>query len=134
MQPARPIERRSGIRARVDFQVVIVVAGFGHECWAVELGPTGMVVQLTRALAGREPPLVAAYELLLDGVHLLRLLARPVWRRDKEQAVRFISVSPEARRLLDRTILLADGTRRTDVDRLELAEAFDRAGTEARVA
>jgi hypothetical protein len=120
------VERRSGIRGRVDFPVVIVSDGFRHQCRAVDLGPTGMVIELPRSLAAREAHLVDAYELLLDGVHLLRLLARPVWRNGTAQAVRFLGLGRTERGLLERHIRTSPISGMNDVDRLELAEDLDR--------
>jgi hypothetical protein len=100
------MERRIGSRGQVDFPVSALVDGFRHACRAVELSPTGMVVERTKSLAGRTLHLLNVLELRLDGELKIRMRARTVWSKDRLHAVRFVVMQ--------------------DVDRLEIAEHLDR--------
>ena len=102
------MERRISARVEVDLPVFALVDGFLHGCRAVDLSSTGMVVERSACLAKREPPQVTTLELdLRDGRRPIRVRARTVWSRGRFCAVRFV--------------------RMHDVDRLTLAEQFDRA-------
>jgi hypothetical protein len=99
------MERRISSRAQVDVPICALVDGFRHACRAVDLSPTGMVVERSRALASRELPQVSPFELYLGG-RPIRARARPVWSRDRLVAVRFVWMN--------------------DVDRLTIAELLDK--------
>ena len=100
------MERRIGSRGQVDFPVSALVDGFRHNCRAVDLSPTGMLLERTKSLAGRTLHLLNALELQLEGERPIRMRARTVWSQDRLQAVRFVVMH--------------------DVDRLEIAEHLDR--------
>ncbi|WP_437294740.1 PilZ domain-containing protein [Sorangium sp. So ce426] len=99
------MDRRQGARAQVDFPVSALVDGHRHRCRAIDLSPTGMVVERAPALAGRALPAVTPFELDLGVGRPIRLRARPVWDRDNLLAVRFVVMS--------------------DADRLTIAEHLD---------
>ena len=98
------MERRIGSRAQVDFPVSAFVDGFRHSCRAIDISPTGMLVQRTRSLAERGVSQLAALELCL-GPRAMRMRARTVWSRGRLHAVRFVVME--------------------DVDRLSIAEHLD---------
>ncbi len=100
------MERRIGSRAQVDLPCAAFVDGFKHDCRAVDISPTGLVVERTRSLATRDLSTITAMELKLGGERPIRVRARPVWSRDRLQAMRFVVVS--------------------DVDRLTIAEHLDK--------
>jgi hypothetical protein len=100
------MERRIGSRAQVDLPVSAFVDGFEHHCRAVDISPTGMVVERTRSLAARTLSTLTALELDLGEARPIRVRARTVWSRDRLQAVRFVVMN--------------------DVDRLDIAEHLDR--------
>jgi len=100
------MERRIGSRGQVDFPVSAIVDGFRHPCRAVDLSPTGMVVERTKSLAGRTLHLLNSLELELEGERPIPLRARTVWSQDRLHAVRFVVMH--------------------DVDRLSIAEHLDR--------
>ena len=100
------MERRIGSRGQVDFPVSAIVDGFKHSCRAVDLSPTGMVVERSKSLVGRTLHMLNALELELEGQRPIRMRARTVWSQDRYQAVRFVVMH--------------------DVDRLAIAEHLDR--------
>jgi hypothetical protein len=100
------MDRRQGARGQVDFPVSAFVDGHRHRCRAVDLSPTGMVIERTPALAERSLAGVTPFELLLsEGQRPIRMRARPVWNRDRLVAVRFVLMN--------------------DADRLTIAEHLD---------
>ena len=99
------MERRTSVRFAVDLPAFQLVDGFRHVCRTVDLSTTGMVVQRGRALAGREPPQLGAYEIHLGGKRPVRVRARTVRSEGALVAVRFVVVH--------------------DVDRLTIAEHAD---------
>lgn len=99
------MERRFSPRAQVDVPICALVDGFRHACRAVDLSPTGMVVERSPALASRELPQVSPFEIYLAG-RPIRARARPVWSRDRLVGVRFVWMN--------------------DADRLTIAELLDR--------
>jgi hypothetical protein len=105
------MERRIGSRAQVDFPVRAFVDGFRHACRAVDISPTGMVVQRTKSLAARGAPMQAAMQLDL-GHRKIGMRVRTVWHDGPLQAVRFVVMN--------------------DVDRLEIAERMDEIARERR--
>lgn len=98
------MERRGGNRALADVPVSAFVDGYPHQCWAIDVSPTGMLYQRSRALAAREPYELNAFELRL-GTQPIRMRARTVWIKDRLCAVRFVVMD--------------------DVDRLTIAEHID---------
>ncbi|MFT3773660.1 MAG: PilZ domain-containing protein [Minicystis sp.] len=100
------MERRISSRAQVDVPICALVDGFRHACRAVDLSPTGMVVERPRALLSRDLPQVSPFELYLGEGRPIRARARPVWSRDRLVAVRFVWMN--------------------DADRLTIAELLDR--------
>lgn len=81
-----------------------LVDGFRHTCRAIDLSPTGMVVDRSSALAARDLPQVSPFEIHL-GPRPIRARARPVWTRGSLLAVRFVWMN--------------------DADRLTIAELLD---------
>jgi PilZ domain len=100
------MDRRQGARAQVDFPVSALVDGHRHRCRAIDISPTGMVVERAPALVGRALPAVTPFELDVGAARPIRLRGRPVWDRDNLLAVRFVVMS--------------------DADRLTIAEHLDR--------
>ncbi len=98
------MERRISLRAPVDVPICALVDGFRHACRAVDLSPTGMLVERTGAFASRELPQLSPFEIYLAG-RPIRARARPVWSRDGLTGVRFVWMN--------------------DVDRLTIAELID---------
>jgi hypothetical protein len=99
------MERRISSRAQVDVPIYALVDGFRHDCRAVDLSPTGMVVQRSASLASRHFAQVSPFEIHL-GPRPIRVRARPVWSQERLLAVRFVWMN--------------------DVDRLTIAEMLDR--------
>ncbi len=100
------MERRISSRAQVDVAICALVDGFRHECRAIELSPTGMLLERSRALEGRTVHELAPFEIALPGARPIRTRARPVWTKGRLQAVKFVAMH--------------------DADRLTLAEMLDR--------
>jgi hypothetical protein len=100
------MERRIASRAQVDVPICAFVDGFRHECRAVDLSPSGMVVELSRGLRRRALPQVNPFEIFLGGDRPIRTRARSVWVRERLHAVRFVAMN--------------------DADRLTIAELLDR--------
>jgi hypothetical protein len=106
------MERRFGPRAQIDFPLVAIVDGFRHRCRAVDLSVTGLVFERAKSLGERELSQVTAFELSLGTGRPIRLRGRPVWNRDRLQAIKFVSMN-DADRLtiaehLDRKVVLGD--------------------------
>jgi hypothetical protein len=99
------MERRLASRAQVDVPICAFVDGFRHECRAVDLSPSGMIVELSRTLRRRALPMVNPFEIHLGG-RPIRTRGRSVWARERFHAVRFVAMS--------------------DADRLTIAELLDR--------
>lgn len=99
------MERRVSPRAQVDVPICALVDGYRHACRAVEISPTGMLVERSAALLERELPQVSPFEIFL-GARPIRARARPVWSRERLLAVRFVWMH--------------------DADRLTIAELLDR--------
>jgi hypothetical protein len=100
------MERRISSRAQVDVPVSALVDGFLHACRGVDLSPTGMVLERTRALSERDLPSLSPLRIHLEGRSPIHARARAVWSRGRLQAVRFVAMS--------------------DADRLTIAELLDR--------
>lgn len=100
------MERRISSRAPVDVPVSALVDGFRHACRALEISPTGMLIERARLQANRDLPMLSPFEIHLDGDRPIRARARPVWIKDRLAAVRFVWMS--------------------DADRLTIAEMLDR--------
>lgn len=100
------MERRFGPRTHCDYPLVAIVDGHRHACRAVDLSTTGLVFERPRGLLERELSHITAFELDLGSGRPIRLRGRPVWTREKLQAIRFVSMN--------------------DADRLTLAEQLDR--------
>jgi hypothetical protein len=98
------MQHRVGLRARTDIRVIAKSGGFTSHWRGIEISASGIVVD-----GGREPaqlPLLMRLELRLpERIRPLRALARPIWARGTQQALKFVRMS--------------------DVDRLTLAEHLD---------
>jgi len=95
--------RRFGARLRTDLAVTTYHRGEARACRAVDLSPTGALIQRRSTT---DPPLLHDLELDLSHREPLRTLARTVWSKDNLMGVRFVGLS--------------------DVDRLDIAEELDR--------
>jgi hypothetical protein len=86
-----------------------VFAGIGRarrECRAVEVSPSGIVLERDEAIESRAMPLILRIELRLpERLRPLMAWARPIWCRGRLQALKFVGAS--------------------DTDRLSLAEHLD---------
>ncbi len=100
------MERRIASRAQVDVPICAFVDGFRHDCRAVDLSPSGMVVEVSRGLGRRALPQVNPFEIDLGGERPIRTRARSVWVRERLHAVRFVAMN--------------------DADKLTIAELLDR--------
>lgn len=95
---------RVGLRARTDFRVVARNGGFVSNCRGIEISSSGIIVDRGRDVPSQ--PLLLRLEMMLpERVRPLRALARPIWVRGSQQALKFVRIS--------------------DVDRLTLAEHLD---------
>src|SRR5262245_25811801 len=98
------MQHRVGLRARTDFRVVAMNGGFVSYCRGIEISASGIIVDRGRKLP--EESLLLRLEMLLpERIRPLCALARPIWARGSEQALKFVRIS--------------------DVDRLTLAEHLD---------
>lgn len=98
------MQHRVGLRARTDFRVVAKSGGFISHCRGIEISASGIIVDRGRQEA--YAPLFMRLEMLLpERIRPLCAVARPVWGRGSQQALKFVSIS--------------------DVDRLTLAEHLD---------
>lgn len=98
------MQHRAFLRARTDFRVVARDGGFVSHCRGIEISPSGIIVDRGREVSS-ESLLLRLEMLLPERVRPLRALARPIWARGCQQALKFVRIS--------------------DVDRLTLAEHLD---------
>jgi hypothetical protein len=98
------MQHRVGLRARTDFRVVAKNGGLVSHCRGIEISSSGIIVDRGKAPFG-EPLLLRLEMLLPERIRPLRALARPIWVRGSQQALKFVRIS--------------------DVDRLTLAEHLD---------
>jgi hypothetical protein len=97
---------RAGLRARTDFSVITHIGQKSRKCRAVELSPSGLLLEAEGDQLPSGLPLLMRLELRLpERLRPLVTWARPIWSRGKQQAVKFVGAS--------------------DVDRLSLAEHLD---------
>jgi hypothetical protein len=97
---------RAGLRARTSFPVVTHDGGQTAECQAVEVSPSGILLERGYEVESRPIPFVMRLELKLpEKLRPLIAWARPIWSRGTTQALRFVGAS--------------------DSDRLSLAEHLD---------
>lgn len=100
------MERRVGLRARTDFQVISHDGILAANCRGIEVSPMGIIVDRGRPVARRHQRVILKLELRLpERCRALFALARPVWSRGSQQAFRFVKMN--------------------DADRLTLAEHVD---------
>ncbi len=98
------MQGRVGLRARTDFRVLAASGGLVSHCRGIEISSSGIIVDRGREVL--HMPLLLRLEMMLpERVRPLRALARPIWVRGAQQALKFIRIS--------------------DVDRLTLAEHLD---------
>jgi hypothetical protein len=84
--------------------VVARNGGFVSNCRGIEISSSGIIVDRGRDVPSQ--PLLFRLEMMLpERVRPLRALARPIWVRGSQQALKFVRIS--------------------DVDRLTLAEHLD---------
>ncbi len=109
------MRRRINLRARTDCIVRTQQGSLVSFRRAVEVSPTGIVVEFGRPVGARDQPLYVKMEITLpERLRPLRALARPIWFTGTRQAYKFVRMS--------------------DVDRLNLAEHVDLAELRQRVA
>jgi hypothetical protein len=97
---------RAGLRAPTNFPVTAGSGRFRTECRAVELSPSGIVLDRGYKVESRPIPLVLRIEMRLpERLRPLVAWARPIWARGQWQALKFVGAS--------------------DADRLSLAEHLD---------
>ena len=106
------MERRSAMRAQIDFPVIQQVDGFSHACRGIDISSRGLVVRRPIGLAERGSRLVYSIELRV-GKRVIHTLARTVWTEGPLQAMRYVGIS--------------------DADRLDIAEVLDDAGRRGAV-
>jgi hypothetical protein len=100
------MERRTGLRARTDLEVIARHGQFTTRCRGIEVSRTGILLNRRPAGPGMEDHLLVELELHLpERIRALHALARLVWSSGDQQALRFVEIS--------------------DVDRLTLAEHMD---------
>jgi len=100
------MQLRAGLRAKTDFPVLTLVGQARCEGRAVEVSPSGIVVEQREGSATFGSPLLVRVELSLpERLRPLRTLARPIWSAGKRFAFKFVGAS--------------------DADRLSLAEHLD---------
>ena len=91
---------------RTDLQVIERSHASVVQCRGIELSPSGILLDRGRQSAARSTSLFVHLELVLpEQSRTIRVVARPVWRRGSQQALKFIRIS--------------------DADRLSLAEHLD---------
>lgn len=97
---------RAGLRTRTDFRVITHAGKERRECRAIELSPSGIILDRGYEVATRPVPFVLRIELRLpERLRPLFAWARPIWCSGTQQALRFVGAS--------------------DADRLSLAEHLD---------
>jgi hypothetical protein len=100
------MKRRINQRARTDCPVRTHQGSLMSQYRAIEVSPTGMVIDRGRPVEARDQRLLIDVEIVLPERHRpLRALARPIWSFGTQQAFKFVRMS--------------------DVDRLNLAEHVD---------
>ncbi len=100
------MNRRVGLRARTDFQVIARDGSLAARCRGIEVSPGGIVLDRGRQVLPRHERIIIPLEMQLPERHKpLLALARPVWSFGTHQAMKFVRIS--------------------DVDRLTLAEHLD---------
>ncbi len=100
------MERRSGLRARTDVEVIARAGFFTARGRGIELSPQGILVDQEPHGPRLDEHLLIDLELHLpERVRALHARARPVWSAGNQQALRFVQMD--------------------DVDRLTLAEHMD---------
>ena len=100
------MKRRFGVRMRTDLQVIERSNASVVQCRGIELSPTGILLDRGRQSAGRSSSMFVHLEVMLpEQSRTIRVVARPIWRRGSQQALKFIRIS--------------------DADRLSLAEHLD---------
>jgi hypothetical protein len=97
---------RAGLRARTSFPVVTHLGNQKSECRAVEVSPSGIILDRGFEVHSRPIPFLIRIEMRLpERLRPLFAWARPIWSRGSQQALRFVGAS--------------------DSDRLSLAEHLD---------
>jgi hypothetical protein len=97
---------RGSLRGRFEFPVMEHQGGFSFWRTALDISPTGILIEAADEAWGHEASLVQL-DLHLPGLSLpVRVLASPVWSRDERLGLKFVDIS--------------------DADRLTLAEQLDR--------
>jgi hypothetical protein len=123
--PSSNGERRHGSRVWVDLPVDVYVNGLARRCRVVDVSLSGMVIELTDALAKSKPHSCSIYAIHPGGQRALRVAARTVWQRGAMQASCFVALSDDERATLGEMVNTAL-RRASDIARLELAERTDR--------
>ena len=91
---------------RTDLQVIERSSASVVQCRGIELSPSGILLDRGRQRSARSTSLFVHLEVVLpEQSRTISVVARPVWRRGSQQALKFIRIS--------------------DADRLSLAEHLD---------
>ena len=100
------MQRRFGVRMRTDLRVIERSNASVVLCRGIELSPTGILLDRGQQSTGRSSSMFVHLEVVLpEQSRTIRVVARPIWRRGSQQALKFIRIS--------------------DADRLSLAEHLD---------
>jgi hypothetical protein len=100
------MERRIGLRARTDFGVIARDGRRKSRCRGIEVSSSGIIVDRGRAATAANDAVLIEIEIQLpERMRAIRALARPVWSRGAQLALRIVEMA--------------------DVDRLTLAEHLD---------
>lgn len=100
------MKRRFGVRMRTDLQVIERSNASVLQCRGIELSPTGILLDRGRQSVARTASIFVHLELVLpEQSRTISVVARPIWKRGSQQALKFIRIS--------------------DADRLSLAEHLD---------
>jgi hypothetical protein len=102
---AEQLEQRSTLRGRLEFPVVEREGGFSFWCTALDLSPTGILLERSDTLVRRQGSLLELELHLPEAPRPVRVLASYVWAEGTKLGLKFVDIS--------------------DADRLTLAEALD---------
>jgi hypothetical protein len=102
---AEQTEQRSTLRGRLEFPVVEHEGGFSFWCTALDLSPTGILLERNGSFARREGSLIELELHLPECPRPVRVIACYAWGEGTRLGLKFVDIS--------------------DADRLTLAEALD---------
>lgn len=100
-----PMQQTRSLRGRVEFPVVEREGGFSFWCTALDLSPTGILIERSRAFERHEGSLIELDLHLPERTEPVRVLASFAWTNGERLGLKFVDIS--------------------DADRLTLAETLD---------